>query len=543
MLLTTTAAVALLARQARADGAALDRLEISDRGSRFFAADSLDIERRTEVDAGLVSTYQHALRVFGTPAEGARTTLVRDQLTLHPGASIVFLPGIRFALDVPVVFESGRDQVLAGMFYGRPRGEVLGDVRLGLDGKIFSNRDRTGDGIVVGAGAWVWLPSGTRADYTSDGAVRTSVRVATAIQKGPLLGAARVAITYRRDDIDPFGGVALGSQLEGVAALAWHRGVLTLGPEVHAVTILRDDVFGHRASPAEGLLGTHLTFDGVALGAGVGTALDRGFGAPGVRALVSLEFTGATKPLPDRDGDGVPDIDDRCPDVRGTCGGPPERLGCPDPPRDRDGDGVPDGEDACLVTPGPRSADGRTTGCPDSDGDGVPDPVDACPMQPGVRSADPRKDGCPAEPLVPPPPPVPPDRDHDGIADAQDACPDEPGDAQSDPKKNGCPYVHKNGDKLVLDEPITFDKKKPVLTPESDRPLGMLAQWLAKHPEVTKLLIETHAEKLGPLTQQQADAIVERLVTKGVARTRLEPHGMGGAPGVQRRVELKVVGP
>ncbi|HEY8073407.1 MAG TPA: thrombospondin type 3 repeat-containing protein [Labilithrix sp.] len=534
--------MALIAPRARADGAALDHLDVSDRGSKFFAADSLDIERRTELDAGLVTTYQHALRVFGTPAEGARTTLVWDQLTLHPGASIVFLPGIRVSLDVPVIFESGRDQTLAGMFYNRPRGEALGDVRFGLDGKIYSNRDsRTGEGVVVGAGAWVWLPSGTRYDYTSDGAMRTSVRVATAIQKGPLLGAARIAITYRRDDIDPFGGVELGSQLEGVAALGWHRGVLTLGPEVHGVTILRNDVFGHRSSPVEGIFGGHVTLGRFMAGAGVGTALDRGLGSPGIRALLSLEYVAATKPLPDRDGDGVPDIDDVCPDVPGSCGAPKARLGCPEPPRDRDSDGIPDGEDACPLVAGPRSSDPRTNGCADTDGDGVPDPLDACPMVVGVRSTDPKKDGCPAEPVVPPTPPAPPDRDHDGIVDAQDACPDEAGDAQTDAKNNGCPYVHRNGDKLVLDEPIVFDKKKPVLTAESDRPLGMLAQWLAKHPEVTKLRIAAHAEKLGPLTQQQADAVVERLVTKGVARTRLEPKGMGGAPGVRRRVELEIV--
>lgn len=79
-------------------------------------------------------------------------------------------------------------------------------------------------------------------------------------------------------------------------------------------------------------------------------------------------------PDDDRDGDGVPDDDDACPDEYGT--GPD---GCPIP--DRDDDGVPDDEDAC-----PDVAGAGPDGCPvegDLDNDGVPDGDDACPQQAG----------------------------------------------------------------------------------------------------------------------------------------------------------------
>lgn len=58
--------------------------------------------------------------------------------------------------------------------------------------------------------------------------------------------------------------------------------------------------------------------------------------------------------LKDTDGDGVPDIDDLCPEVPG----PKENHGCPWP--DRDHDGVPDKDDLCPDEPGP--ADNH--GCP-----------------------------------------------------------------------------------------------------------------------------------------------------------------------------------
>jgi OmpA-OmpF porin, OOP family len=64
-------------------------------------------------------------------------------------------------------------------------------------------------------------------------------------------------------------------------------------------------------------------------------------------------------------------------------------------PEDRDGDGVRNDEDACPDVPGRREHDG----CPDKDGDEIPDPQDRCPDRPGPATTD----GCPpeeGEPLV-----------------------------------------------------------------------------------------------------------------------------------------------
>ncbi len=70
---------------------------------------------------------------------------------------------------------------------------------------------------------------------------------------------------------------------------------------------------------------------------------------------------------------------------------------------DRDGDGVPDDEDACPNDPGPWDPDPKKRGCPvvkDSDGDGIPDAEDACPKEPGPKwqdrtDKDKTKNGCP----------------------------------------------------------------------------------------------------------------------------------------------------
>jgi len=124
-------------------------------------------------------------------------------------------------------------------------------------------------------------------------------------------------------------------------------------------------------------------------------------------------------PSLDADGDGVPDSEDKCPEMAG----PAMFRGCPD----SDNDGIIDKKDKCPNEAGPIATDG----CPvnvagavndgsDTDGDGVTDNNDNCPTLAG----DPSNFGCPTE-----------DADKDGIPNRIDNCPNRPGLARFD----GCP--------------------------------------------------------------------------------------------------------
>ncbi|MDH4209606.1 MAG: Ig-like domain-containing protein, partial [Anaerolineae bacterium] len=129
---------------------------------------------------------------------------------------------------------------------------------------------------------------------------------------------------------------------------------------------------------------------------------------------------GTAAGCPDADGDGVADADDACPTELGTA----EGGGCPLAAEgDRDGDGLPDESDACPDEPGPQVTDG----CPDADGDGVADVDDDCPEEPGLRQLE----GCPGAS----------DLDGDGMNDEDDDCPAEPGL----PEQGGCPDTDGDG--------------------------------------------------------------------------------------------------
>jgi outer membrane protein OmpA-like peptidoglycan-associated protein len=66
-------------------------------------------------------------------------------------------------------------------------------------------------------------------------------------------------------------------------------------------------------------------------------------------------------------------------------------------PADRDGDGIPDMSDKCPDQPEDKDGIQDADGCPedDADHDGIPDAQDACPLEPGQPSPDPKRNGCP----------------------------------------------------------------------------------------------------------------------------------------------------
>ncbi len=231
----------------------------------------------------------------------------------------------------------------------------------------------------------------------------------------------------------------------------------------------------------------------------------------------------------DRDGDGVYDKDDACPDVKGL-----EKFnGCPD----TDGDGIIDSEDACPEVAGLASLQG----CPDADGDGVTDAKDACPTVAGLAALNgcPDKDGdgvadkddkCPevAGPADNNGCPYP-DTDKDGVYDKDDACPEVAGPASN----QGCPEVTEEV-KAQLKEyakTIYFDTGKATFKPKTIETLDNIVAIMKEYP-TAKFVIEGHTDSVGRadynlrLSQKRAEAVVDYLRSHGV-KSQLEAIGYG----------------
>jgi outer membrane protein OmpA-like peptidoglycan-associated protein len=230
---------------------------------------------------------------------------------------------------------------------------------------------------------------------------------------------------------------------------------------------------------------------------------------------------GAPPPKPvekpkDRDGDGILDKVDKCPDDPEDKDGFQDEDGCPDP--DNDQDGILDKADKCPNDPEDKDGFEDDDGCPDldNDKDTLADKDDKCPNEPGPVE----NQGCPDK-----------DRDGDTVVDRLDKCPDVPGP----PDNDGCPkpkFIVVKKDRIELKQKIHFETAKSTIKPDSFAMLTEIAEVLKARPEV-KVRIEGHTDKRGgmnynmKLSQARADSVKEFLVGQGVASDRMETRGFG----------------
>ena len=461
--------------------------------------------------------------------------IIKHQLFVHLGGSVVLWERLRLGVNLPILaYQSGEGGTVQGIQFQAAEGAAVGDLRLAADVRLFGKYRSP---ISMAAGVAVFAPTGSQAAYASDGKVRVLPRLLLAGDIGNLVYSAKLGVLYRANDAG-FNGATQGTEAVVAAAIGYRTndGKLVLGPELFGSTVVTsgDAVFSKRETPFELLFGAHYKVtDDVRLGAGVGPGLTRGFGAPQVRGLLSLEWAPEPKkeplllrPVPpsDRDKDGILDRDDACPVEPGVKSDDPKKNGCP-LPGDRDKDGVLDVDDACPDEPGVQSDDPEKNGCPrrDTDKDGVFDDEDACVNDPGIRTTDPLTNGCPP----------PKDTDKDGIIDPEDACPEAAGPRDPDPKKNGCPAARIEQGQIKILERVEFENNSAKIRPESDRILNAVLALMNEHSEFTKLGVEGHTDNRGAathnleLSRRRAASVMKWLVDHGVAASRLGSTGFG----------------
>lgn len=219
--------------------------------------------------------------------------------------------------------------------------------------------------------------------------------------------------------------------------------------------------------------------------------------------------------LSDTDGDGIPDINDACPDT--PAGVLVDQFGCP---VDTDRDGVPDYLDLCPNTP--VNIPVNENGCPsDADGDGVPDYKDLCPDTPAGVPVDER--GCPF------------DSDGDGVPDYRDICPGTPIGVEVD--KWGCEIKEEvtkilPETKFNLSGSLNFEPGRATLLPHANAELDRMLAVMREYPD-TKWRVEGHTDNTGSYTTNKqlsfdrARAVYNYFVAGGIERYRLQIGGSG----------------
>jgi len=223
----------------------------------------------------------------------------------------------------------------------------------------------------------------------------------------------------------------------------------------------------------------------------------------------------------DRDGDGIPDSIDKCPDQKENYNGYQDVDGCPDDP-DTDGDGIPDSRDPCVLEPEDKDGFQDADGCPDldNDQDGIPDSKDKCPNDPEDPDGFQDEDGCPDD-----------DNDGDTVKDVDDQCPNTPG-APTGPRP-GCPsLVIVTAKEIRITQQIQFDFNKSTIKPVSFPILDAVYDVLVANPKIS-LEVQGHTDNVGTpaynltLSDQRANSVRQYLVKKGIDSGRLVSKGYG----------------
>ena len=182
---------------------------------------------------------------------------------------------------------------------------------------------------------------------------------------------------------------------------------------------------------------------------------------------------------------------------------------------DRDGDGIPNIKDKCWKNYGTIALNG----CSDYDNDGVSDNEDDCIDIPGK----PCTNGCP-------------DKDNDCVADIIDSCVNDSGNFYL----NGCPGVYIDTIEIILTieeqkilndaiNNIEFELETAELKDSSLNSLEELAKLLAIKPEYN-IIINSYADTISDnkkhlkLIPKRAQTLINFLAKKGIAEDRISAY-------------------
>jgi hypothetical protein len=413
----------------------------------FLTIDSATVPAHKVFALGLMMNYQQSpfslYNIDRGSLDETTVDVIDKQLTGEIHGAIGLLDRLQIGVAIPVtMFLEGQQFNGFGQATGEDySGAGLGDIRVEVKGAItqtsFGPEGQDGEFFLAGVLGGT-LPTGDDDKFLGDANFTGRARLVGEYRKNDVRLGGMLGLLFREPTT--LFGAEVGQQfMYGLAAeYMLHRQVGLLGEwwGRHGFNNYLDE------APMELDVAMRVKVTSmVTLTGGGGVGLIKGIGSPEARGFLGVLFNPDFR---DADGDGVYDLDDRCPDTREDRDGFKDDDGCPD--LDNDGDGIPDVEDKCPNDAEDLDQFEDEDGCPeeDNDKDGVPDIKDPCPNAAedglGKRPAD----GCPS---------TTEDSDGDGVVDAKDECPDDPEDRDGFQDYDGCPDLDNDGDGI----PDQFD--------------------------------------------------------------------------------------
>ncbi len=565
----------------------VQHFKISPGVNNFLTLDGAKVGRHLQFTVEMMNVFQYKPYIVVTCAETSeegkceideeRVSVVKFHDSIELAASLSIFNWVDLGLVLPfTVYQKGEkidpELALSGGDLESVGG--VGDPRLHIKARLYGEPGTDGFGLALSpvltfpvGGYGPWADS-----YVGDKMVTVHARLALDYTWKGLHAGINVGYFWR-EKVKVF-----GTKLED--QLTYGMGI---GYRAHKYVGLLAELFGSVALSREGYYKGIFTdnraempleADGAVqifpipdlrLTVGGGAGIISAVGSPVFRVFLGLAYAPVGKEVPqevkdDRDGDGIKNKVDQCPDEPEDIDKYQDEDGCPD--NDNDMDGVPDGYDSCPLEPEDKDGFADDDGCPDEDmdKDGIADEVDGCPEEPEDKDGFEDEDGCPEEDndgdgLPDPDDLCPdqaedldgyndadgcpdPDNDEDGIPDGDDQCPDKAEVFNGVKDDDGCPDKGKalvviTETQIEIKQKINFATNSDVIKgKKSFQILDIVAHILKANPSII-VEVQGHTDNKGKrdynldLSQRRAESVKAYLVEQGVDEWRLKPVGYG----------------
>jgi large repetitive protein len=566
----------------------VERFSVSQDRNGILSVESGELGKRWSWDMHLwLGSANDPLNVYNT-TDGQRQrigSLVQNRIGGELGGSMVLLPWLQAAADLPLIFDQSRATMQTGIngMLTDIGGVGLGDLRLSPKAQLLRSGKLP---VNIALTLEMTIPTASAENYRGEKGVTAYPYLSVSNRKGRVRWAVNLGYLARSPKI--IADLRIDDELRARLGVGYKVSkALDVGLNVSLATAANAPLSTFGRNYSEVLVGPSYTMDSkwVLFVAG-GAGLQSGYGSPDWRALAGVRIgrfgsEGGGKldpdgdgilgdndacpaiaedrdgfqdsdgcPDPDNDVDQVADVDDKCPTQAEDHDGFEDDDGCPE--IDNDNDGIADAADKCPSQAETVNGFNDQDGCPDSgdsDGDGIADDKDTCPTQTEDLDGFEDLDGCID------------DNDHDGVADTADRCAWEAGVAAN----GGCPDHDRDGDTIVdrLDtcpdqtgvavfsgcatkqsttitssgidivDVVYFKTDRDVILPRSFKLLDNVAAVIKSHTDLPAIVIEGHTDDRGgeahnmDLSQRRAASVKIYLISKGVDASRLEAKGFG----------------
>jgi hypothetical protein len=285
-------------------GFAVERFYQSAPGGGWFIMDDLDISGRLGGVVSFSSGYARNPLVITGPDGKQKLAVVSEEAFLDVGAAVThdrFRGYINFPMPLLL---SGTSGTLGPYQFTAPsvslgnNPDTIADPRIGVDVRLLGE---PGSVLRLGAGAQLIIPSGSRADYVTDGRYRGMFRFLAAGDAGAWQYAGQLGVHVRQLNEAPVPDSPNGNEfLYGIGGgrrfVGSNGWAVVAGPEIFGQTAFRSFFSGETGT--EALLTGRFEHTGTGrnlrIKLGLGHALEQNFGAAQWRVVFGVELFGHT---------------------------------------------------------------------------------------------------------------------------------------------------------------------------------------------------------------------------------------------------------